>query len=190
MLGNIVVTIGFISGLFTVIMYFYTYKGYGNTLIKARIGYHITAIMSILASIILFYAVLTHQYQYNYVYSYSGSGLSTGLLLSSFWGGQEGSFLLWVFFTAIVGIILLDYTSKRGDLEPRVMMIFTLSLTFLLLLVTPILKSPFNYIWMDPSFVDIKNLNSNFLSFPFIQNFMFQDASQGKTFIKIDAQLK
>jgi cytochrome c-type biogenesis protein CcmF len=189
MLGNIVITIGFIAGLFTIAMYYLTYKGYENTLIKARIGYHVTAVMSIFASILLFYAVLTHQYQYNYVFNYSGSGLSTGLLLSTFWGGQEGSFLLWVLFTAIVGIVLLEYTSKRGDLEPRVMMIFTLSLTFLLFLVTPLLKSPFNFIWMDPSFIETKFLNSQFLSLPFIQNFFFEDAAAGKSFVKIDSQL-
>lgn len=189
MLGNIVITIGFLTGLFTIFMYYLTYKGYENTLVKARIGYHITAVMAIVASILLFHAVLTHQYQYNYVFNYSGSGLSTGLLLSTFWGGQEGSFLLWVLFTAIIGIILLEYTSKRGDLEPRVMMIFTISLTFLLLLVTPLLKSPFNYIWMDPSFVETKFLNSQFLSLPFMQNFFFEDSAAGKSFVKIDSEL-
>ncbi len=189
MLGNIVITIGFIAGLFTIAMYYLTYKGYENTLAKARIGYHATALMSVIASILLFHAVLTHQYQYNYVFNYSGSGLSTGLLLSTFWGGQEGSFLLWVLFTAIVGIVLLEYTSKRGDLEPRVMMVFTLSLTFLLFLVTPLLKSPFNYIWMDPSFIETKFLNSQYLSLPFMQNFFFEDAAAGKSFIKVDSQL-
>jgi cytochrome c-type biogenesis protein CcmF len=189
MLGNIAITIGFIAGLFTIIMYYLTYKGYENTLVKARIGYHVMALMSILASILLFYAVLTHQYQYQYVFNYSGSGLSTGLLLSTFWGGQEGSFLLWVLFTAIVGIVLLEYTSKRGDLEPRVMMVFSLSLTFLLFLVTPLLKSPFNFIWMDPSFIETKFLNSQYLSLPFMQNYFFQDTAANKSFVKIDSQL-
>jgi cytochrome c-type biogenesis protein CcmF len=189
MLGNIAITIGFIAGLFTITMYYLTYKGYENTLVKARIGYHVMALMSILASILLFYAVLTHQYQYQYVFNYSGSGLSTGLLLSTFWGGQEGSFLLWVLFTAIVGIVLLEYTSKRGDLEPRVMMVFSLSLTFLLFLVTPLLKSPFNFIWMDPSFIETKFLNSQYLSLPFMQNYFFQDTAANKSFVKIDSQL-
>ena len=189
MLGNIAITIGFVAGLFTITMYYLTYKGYENTLVKARIGYHIMALMSILASILLFHAVLTHQYQYQYVFNYSGSGLSTGLLLSTFWGGQEGSFLLWVLFTAIVGIVLLEYTSKRGDLEPRVMMVFSLSLTFLLFLVTPLLKSPFNFIWMDPSFIETKFLNSQYLSLPFMQNFFFEDSAANKSFVKIDSQL-
>ncbi len=188
MSGNIIITIGFLAGLFTILMYYLTYKGYENTLTKARIGYNVTAGMSIIASVLLFHAILTHQYQYNYVFKYSGSGLSTGLLLSTFWGGQEGSFLLWVLFTAIVGIILLEYTSKRGDLEPRVMMIFTLSLTFLLFLVTPLLKSPFNYIWMESSFIETRFLNADYLSLPFIQNFFFQDSSTGKSFIKINQE--
>ncbi|MBK7105638.1 MAG: cytochrome c biogenesis protein CcsA [Ignavibacteriae bacterium] len=189
MLGNIVLTIGFLAGLFTFFMYYLTYKGYSNTLVKARIGFHVASMMTILASLILVHAVLTHQYQYKYVFNYSGSGLSTGLLLSTFWGGQEGSFLLWAFFTAIIGIILLEYTSKRGDLEPRVMMVFTLSFTFLLILVNPLLKSPFNYLWMEPSFIELKHINSQFLSMPFMQNFMFEDTAGGKSFVRMDQQL-
>lgn len=73
--------------------------------------------MVIAASALLLHAVLTHQYQYNYVYNYSGSGLPTGLLMSTFYAGQEGSFMLWVLLTSIVGLILLDYTAKRGDLK-------------------------------------------------------------------------
>lgn len=190
MLGNILITIGFASGLFTIFMYYLTYyKGYENTLVKARVGYHITALMSISASILLFYAILTHQYQYKYVFNYSDSSLSTGLLMSTFWGGQEGSFMLWVLFTAIIGIFLLQYTSKRGDLEPRVMMIFTLSLSFLLLLVSPLLKSPFNFIWMDPTFIETKFLNQEYFSLPFLQSFFFEDSSTGKAFVKVNEQL-
>ena len=55
----------------------------------------------IAASAMLLHAILTHQYQYKYVYNYSGSDLSTGLLMSTFWAGQEGSFLLWLLFTVL-----------------------------------------------------------------------------------------
>lgn len=189
MFGNIVLTLGLLGGIFSTIMYYLTYKGYSNTLIKARIGYHFSAIMAIIASILLVHAVLTHQYQYNYVFNYSGSGLSTGLLISTFWGGQEGSFMLWTFFTAIVGLVLLEYTSKRGDLEPRVMMVFALTFSFLFLMVNPLLKSPFNYIWMTPNFIETKFLNAQFLSLPFMQNYLFEDTAAGKTFVKITSEL-
>ena len=189
MIGNITLTLGLLAGVFTVIMYYFTYRGYKNTLAFARIGYHSTAVMVIASAALLLHAVLTHQYQYRYIYDYSGSNLPTGLLMSTFYAGQEGSFMLWTFFTSIIGLILLDYTSKRGDLEPRVMMIFTLALSFLLVMVSPLLKSPFNYIWMQNDFIDLKNINSAFLSLPALQGFIFSDPQSNKQFIQMGREL-
>jgi len=189
MVGNIILTIGLIASLFTLVMYFLTMRGYNNTKPLARIGYHTTAIMIIASSALLLYAILTHQYQYNYVYNYSGSGMSTGLLMSTFWGGQEGSLMLWLFFSGVVGLILLDYTAKRGDLEERTMFFFTLTVAFLLVLLNPLLKSPFQYIWSDPTFINAKNINAAFLSLPFVQNFIFTDPNNGSTFVQINQDL-
>ena len=189
MIGNILLTTALMAGIFTVVMYYLTFKGYKNTLQLARFGYHAMAVMVIVSAAMLLYAVLTHQYEYKYVYNYSGSGLPTGLLLSTFYAGQEGSFMLWTFFTAIIGLILLEYTSKRGDLEPRVMMVFTLAASFLLIMVSPLLKSPFNYIWSEPSFIDLKNINQSFLSLPALQSFFFTDQSSNQHFIRMSSDL-
>ena len=189
MAGNILVTFALMASVFSIIMYYLTYKGHSNTIKFARIGYHASTIAIIAASAYLLQAILTHQYQFNYVYNYSNSDLSTGMLMSTFWAGQEGSFMLWLLFTAISGLVLMEYTSKRGDLEHRVMMIFTLALTFLLVMISPGLKNPFEFIWSDPTFIDIKNINQSFMSLPFLQNFMFSDESSGQTLIKINEQL-
>ena len=189
MVGNILVTLGLLASLFTLVMYYLTVRGYSNTKNLARIGFHATAILVISASALLLYAILTHQYEYGYVYNYSGSGLSTGLLMSTFYAGQEGSFMLWLFFTVIVGLILLEYTSKRGDLEERTMLFFTLAVSFLLIMVSPLLKSPFNYIWNESAFITSQNINSSFLGLPFIQNFMFQDTNNNTTFIQMNREL-
>lgn len=189
MIGNVLLTLGLVTGVFTVIMYYLTYRGYKNTLSIARISYHTTAIIVIAAAALLLHAVLTHQYQYKYVYNYSGSDLPTGLLISTFYAGQEGSFMLWTFFTAIIGLVLLDYTSKRGDLEPRVMMIFSLALSFLLIMIGPLLKSPFHYIWTESDFIDLKSINPSFLSLPFLQNFFFTDPQSNKQFVQMGKEL-
>ncbi|MCF8242804.1 MAG: cytochrome c biogenesis protein CcsA [Melioribacteraceae bacterium] len=189
MIGNILITVAFIASIFTIIMYYYTNKGYTNTLKLARLGYHITAVSVIAASAMLLHAILTHQYQFKYVYSYSNSELPMGLLMSTFYAGQEGSFMLWLLFTAIIGLILLEYTSKRDDLEPRVMMVFTLATSFLLLMVSPVLKSPFTYIWADPQFIDVKSINSAFLSMPFLQSFFFSDPNSDSHFVKVSSEL-
>ena len=189
MIGNILLTLALMASVFTVFMYYRTYKGDVNTLKLARIGYHSIAVLVIAASAVLLHAILTHQYQYEYVYNYSGSGLPTGLLMSTFYAGQEGSFMLWLFFTAVTGLVLLEYSSKRGDLEQRVMMTFTLAVMFLLIMVNPLLKSPFNYIWLDPSFIDAKNINSAFIGMPFIQNFLFTDSGSNTHFVKMSGEL-
>jgi cytochrome c-type biogenesis protein CcmF len=189
MIGNILLTLGLVSGVFTVLMYYLTYRGYENTLPIARISYHFTAIMVICSAALLLYAILTHQYQYKYVYNYSGSDLPTGLLMSTFYAGQEGSFMLWTFLTSIIGLILLEYTSKRGDLEPRVMMIFSLSLSCLLVMVSPLLKSPFNYIWMEKDFIDLKNINNAYLTLPALQSFIFTDPQSNKQFVEMGKDL-
>ncbi len=189
MIGNILLTLALLTGVLTIIMYYFTFRGYSNTISLARIGYHITAILVLAASALLLHAILTHQYQYAYIYNYSSSDLPVGLLMATFWAGQEGSFMLWVFFTAIIGLILLDYTSKRGDLEQRVMMIFTLALSFLLVMVNPLLKSPFNFIWLQNDFIDVKNINQAFLSLPALQNFFFSDPGSNKQFVQMGREL-
>ncbi len=141
------------------------------------------------ASAFLWYAILTHQYQYKYIFSYSNNSLTTGLLFSSFWGGQEGSFMLWLLLTSIIGIILQSYSSKRGDLEPRVMAVFTLATSFLLVMVSPWFKNPFEYIWMTPIFIDAKSINPQYFNLSFLQNYIFTDQQSNTTYIQMSKEL-
>ena len=156
MIGSVVLTIALACSAFTMVMYFLSYRGYRNTLNLGRIGYHLMAVLVIVGSTLLWHAILTHSYEYKYVYSYSNNSLKAGFLIASFWGGQEGSFMLWLLLTSIVGIVLQSYTSKRGDLEQRAMAVFTLATTFLLIMVSPLFKNPFAFIWEEPVFLNAK----------------------------------
>ena len=189
MVGTILLVIALAFSIMALVMYYLSFKGYKNTLNYARISYHGMALLVIGASTMLWYTLLTHQYQYKYVFSYSNNSLDTGFLLASFWGGQEGSFMLWLLLTSIIGIILQSYTSKRKDLEPQVMIVFTLTTTFLLVMVSPWFKNPFEYIWATPMFLDLKSINSLYLQLPFLESFFFTDNSSGDGFIQINAEL-
>jgi cytochrome c-type biogenesis protein CcmF len=189
MAGSIVLSVALAFSLIAMTMYFLSYRGYKNTLNYGRIAYHSMAVLVIVAATILWYVLLTHQYQYHYVYSYSQNSLKTGFLIASFWGGQEGSFMLWLLLTSIVGIFLQSYTSKRGDLELRVMTVFTLATTFLLIMVSPLFKNPFAYIWTEPIFIPVKSITAGFLNLPWMQSFVFSDGSSGQSFIKMSTEL-
>ncbi len=189
MIGSILLTLALVSSLTAMVMYYLGYRGYKNALNYGRIAYHVMALLVIISAAVLEYLIITHQYQYEYIYSYSSNNLPKGILMATFWAGQQGSFMLWLLLTSIVGLILQSYSSKRGDLEPRVMAVFALSTTFLLVMVSPMFKDPFAYIWAVPTFISAKDINANFIHMPFLQNFLFSDGSSGKEFVKMDPQL-
>lgn len=189
MIGSILITLALAASVTAMIMYFLNYRGYANALNYGRIAYHIMAVLIIGACVMLWYGILTHQYQYKYIFNYSSTDLPFGLLFATFWGGQEGSFMLWILLTAIVGIILQSYSSKRGDLEPRVMAVFTLATSFLLVMVTPMFKNPFAFIWTDPVFIPLQNIHQVFLTQPFLQSFLFTDNQSGQGFVQMSQDL-
>lgn len=189
MIGTIFLVIALAFSIMALVMYYLSFRGYKNTLNYARISYHGMVMLIIAASTMLWYTLLTHQYQFKYVFSYSNNSLDTGFLLASFWGGQEGSFMLWLLLTSIIGIILQSYTSKRKDLEPQVMIVFTLTTAFLLVMVSPWFKNPFEYIWATPMFLDLKSINTSYLELPFLQSFFFTDNNSGAGFIQMNAEL-
>ncbi len=92
------------------------------------------------------YLILTHQYQYTYVWSYSSNSLSTPLLLSTSYAGQEGSFFLWVFYTAVISVFLIRY-SRKHEYESIVVPILLLFEVFVLTIIT--IKSPFAKVWQS-----------------------------------------
>ena len=113
-------------------------------MVFARFSFHATVLALMAAGVIMLYLILTHQFQYTYVWNYSSTDLSLPLLISTFYAGQEGSFMLWALYTAIIGIFLLQYCSRK-DYEPEVMSVYSLILSFLMTML--IFKNPFAYIW-------------------------------------------
>ena len=77
---------------------------------------------------ILFYLIFNQRLEYFYVWEHSNSIMPLRYIFSCFWEGQEGSFLLWMFWHCVLGWILIK-TSKEW--EDGVMFIVTLVQTFL-----------------------------------------------------------
>ena len=76
----------------------------------------------------LFVIISKHYFEYHYAYNYSDKKLPVYYLISTFWNGQEGSFMLWMFWQAVLGIILIN-TNKFW--EAPVMTVFALVQAFL-----------------------------------------------------------
>ena len=91
------------------------------------------------AAVILMVLLLTHQFQYAYVYQQTSRSLPTHFLVSSFWAGQEGSFLLWILFMSILGLVLMR--TKRAW-EAPVMTIIAGSQWFLISMIAGLQLGP------------------------------------------------
>ena len=63
---------------------------------------------------IIFYIMSMKYYEYQYVWAHVSEDLPYKYIFSAFWEGQEGSFLLWMFWHVILGFVLMK-TAKKWE---------------------------------------------------------------------------
>lgn len=78
----------------------------------ARIAFGIVTISMLALFGILYYIISNHLFEYKYAYTHSDRSLQVEYLLSCFWEGQEGSFMLWSFWNCFLGWILIWKAGK------------------------------------------------------------------------------
>jgi cytochrome c-type biogenesis protein CcmF len=144
-IGSVLVKLAFVTCLLSVLAYVQHHRrGDTPSLRLGRRMFHTTAVVVILLSALQLYHVLTHRFDITYIWSYSSRDLPTPLLISTFYAGQEGSFMLWTLFTALIGVFLLQDSARKGY-EPQVMAVYgTIQMALLLFMVA---KDPFMFVW-------------------------------------------
>ena len=90
--------------------------------------------------------LLTHQFQYAYVASYSSRTMPTEFVFAAFWGGQQGTFLLWALFSSILGVVL---SFSRNRIVPTSMFFLNWAQIFLLLIL--VVEGPFKLLDRVPA---------------------------------------
>ena len=129
-LGHFFIIVTFVASLFSAFCYIRAAMTETKNpddsrswLILARNSYiiHTFAIFGIF--IALYYIIANHLFEYNYAWSHSSKALPGKYLLSCFWEGQEGSFMLWAFWHSILGLVVMK-TAK--GLETRVMAVISI----------------------------------------------------------------
>ena len=147
-LGEITIWLGLIAIGISAACYWLVNKRKEDALALNVARYSFTGFVALmtLASVLLMVAILRHEFQYSYVTDYSSRDLPLQYLISSFWAGQEGSFLLWVFFGGCLGLFLMH---RSGEMEAKVMFIYILNHLFLTILL--IKQSPFKMLPTTPA---------------------------------------
>jgi len=113
--GKSFIIAALIASLFSFILYLLgNFNKNPRFIIAGRISYVVHFLSIIFASAVLFHILFQGYWEYDYVWKHTASYLPTKFIISAFWAGQEGSFLLWVFLEALLGMILL-YTAKKWE---------------------------------------------------------------------------
>ncbi|HLO89674.1 MAG TPA: cytochrome c biogenesis protein CcsA [Lentimicrobium sp.] len=167
-LGRIAIYIAIITGLLALYFYIKVIKAPQSNKLKyrnyGRLFYYLQTFSVVMISAILLYLILGHHFEYAYVFKHSSKLMPAKYIISSFWAGQEGSFLLWAFLIAVFGIGAL-HTSKR--LEGGVMAVVSASIVFLM---TMIIGVNFLGIKLGSNPFDLLRLVEANLSEPFFKN--------------------
>jgi cytochrome c-type biogenesis protein CcmF len=137
-MGDYFIFLATVCTVLSGVAYFLVWRGQEFRLGLARLLFRVSTGFVVAALAALMYLILVHDFAVAYVYSYSSSDLPLAYLISSLWGGQEGTFLLWILFAGIMGLFMM--TSAK-DFESGNM--FFLNLFMLSILVILIKKSPF-----------------------------------------------
>ncbi|MGH7742710.1 MAG: cytochrome c biogenesis protein CcsA, partial [Candidatus Eiseniibacteriota bacterium] len=104
----------------------------------AKLAYRLQWLAYFGAAFWLWHILFTHQFKYQYVASYSSLSMPPQYIYAAFWGGQEGTFMLWALLTCTLGLVLMRV--KHDLIKPA--MLF-LNLPLVLLGLVTVMRGPF-----------------------------------------------
>ncbi|RMH20618.1 MAG: hypothetical protein D6696_07760 [Acidobacteria bacterium] len=139
-------------GLATLWGYAQSLHGDAGARTFARRGYFFFTISVVLCAFVLWLALVRRDFRIEYVYQFSGLELPVHYQLAAFWAGQKGSFLVWLFWGALIGLPLMK---SAGRDEARVMSVYVLTLFGLLFIL--VRENPF--VMLDETPLDGAGLN-------------------------------
>ena len=104
--GRFLVALAFASALAAVISFLNRWNDWG----KRAFQIHAWSTFSVIALVFLLFGF--HRYEFQYIWKHLNNEMPMRFIFSAFWGGQEGGFLLWMFWHNVLGLILLRKQTK------------------------------------------------------------------------------
>jgi cytochrome c-type biogenesis protein CcmF len=112
-----------------------------------RAVYSVCALLTTAAGLLI-YAIFSGDFRLTYVYETSNRTMSPIYKFTAWWGGQEGSLLLWSWLlSAYAVVVVFQNRRKFRDMMPYVTSVIMAVETFFLILIT-FVESPFKVWWV------------------------------------------
>ena len=164
-LGNLVLCLSLIAAAYACSTALVAGRsGTQRWLFSARYGTYATCALITVAVLLLAYAFQTHDFRIRYVARYSDRSMGWAYLLTSLWGGQDGSMLWWSFLLCgYTAAVTFSFGRRYVELQPYVL--FTLmSILIFFIVVMLFAANPFALMLADTP-QDGEGLN------PLLQNY-------------------
>lgn len=157
-IGRTLIYFSLLTGLAGLFFYIKLAKNTLNTAARlwGRVFYSLQTAGIVGIGLILFYLIFNHFFEYAYIFKHSSSLMPDKFIVSSFWAGQEGSFLLWAMFIGLFGVGAM-FTARR--LEGGVMSVILVAQLILVTMLLGIQWAGLS-IGSDP-FILLRNVGEN-----------------------------
>ncbi|MEL6718339.1 MAG: cytochrome c biogenesis protein CcsA, partial [Bacteroidota bacterium] len=110
--GRLAILLAFVAGLLAAVSYYFATQKRGTTEVKSwtnlgRVSFllHGLGVFTVIG--VIFYIMTQQYYEYQYVQAHVSEDLPFRYIFSAFWEGQEGSFMLWMFWHVVLGGVLI-----------------------------------------------------------------------------------
>lgn len=114
-LGENLILAAILTSIATFVFYLLfnkTKKESHKTIARSLYIFHFLSVLG--AGIVLYSLLFGLNYEFAYVWAHTASYLDTKYIIAAFWAGQEGSFLLWVFFEGLLGLFVM-WSSRKHE---------------------------------------------------------------------------
>ncbi|MBK8444610.1 MAG: cytochrome c biogenesis protein CcsA [Sphingobacteriales bacterium] len=185
--GHFFTLLSLFAALLAAVSYIYSFRSSQSSeqeswkkLARRSFAIHALAVFGIV--VVLFLMIFNHYFEYQYVWQHSSRDLPFKYMLSCFWEGQEGSFLLWSFWHVILAGVVI---AAAGKWETPVMISVSVMQVFLATMLIGIYvfgykigsspfilmreQSPLMPLFMNPDYVSLIK-DGNGLN-PLLQNY-------------------
>jgi cytochrome c-type biogenesis protein CcmF len=140
-----------VMGGFSAVLSFWA--GFQENAVMVQVGrraFYAAAAMTAVASAVLMWALLSHDFSLAYVTEHTDLSTPTALVAAGFYGGQEGSLLYWALVLGMLGSISLVASSSLGlRISGYAAGLMAVILSFLLV-VLALVASPFDLLSITP----------------------------------------
>lgn len=131
-IGQVSIGLSIVFLLISAVMFLpvFSQKQYAGRISRVAGLFFVMHFIALLGAMsVLYYIIGNHRFEYSYVWQYSSVDMPVKFMISCFWAGQEGSFLLWAFFQGLLGIVLMI---RSGDWKNWIMPVYATGQFFLL----------------------------------------------------------